>query len=201
LIAEGVNFCWHLGETKNIESDKIDQKGTKSVQKKIEEVVSKNIQPSQKMIEGKAYHQKGAITASLTVNSTAHLGAHKKLRNLTRVFDKGISYNGMDIIMVKRILKRIGIGQKKQKGDNKAKKMIPSHDFFGSFVSCSLDWRLLSIFGALESEICLDGSSTLQPGHDQRQSKAIREKATGQQKCFSPLDNGETLFPKARSIF
>jgi hypothetical protein len=63
------------------------------------------------MVESKARHQKGAVTAGLTVKSTPQLGVCEKLRDFSRVLDKGISLDDMGIVVLKRISKRIGIGQ------------------------------------------------------------------------------------------
>jgi hypothetical protein len=99
---------------------------------KIEQVVSKDVQPIQVKIQGKSRHEKGPVTARLAVNPAPHLGLEEDLRNLPGILDKGISHNGMDIIMMKGIFKRIRIGQKTQENNDQAEKKISSHGLFGS---------------------------------------------------------------------
>jgi len=113
-IPEGVNLSWWMGELQDMKDQKIDQDGTKKVQKKIEEMVSKNIHSSQKVIEAEAGHQQRAVAAGLGVNSTSQLGVHKKLGNPAGVLDKRISLDDMVIIVLKSTLKRIGINQEGQ---------------------------------------------------------------------------------------
>ncbi len=48
------------------------------------------------------------------------------MRNPTRVLDKGISYDGMEVIVLKRIMKRIGIGQEGQEDDEETEEMVAS---------------------------------------------------------------------------
>ncbi len=106
---------------------------------KIEEVVSEDIQSSPKMIESNGRHKKGAVTTGLVVNSTPQLGIYKKLGDLTRVFDKRVSLDDMIVVVLKRIFKRIGIGQEDQEGDEEAEKMISSHELFTSLAFLEAD--------------------------------------------------------------
>lgn len=106
---------------------------------KVEEMVSENVQPPQEMIESEARHQKGTVTAGLAVNSTPQLGVYKKLGDLTWIFDKGVSLDDMVVVVLKRIFKRIGIGQEDQEGNDEAEKMISSHKLFGSFAFLEAD--------------------------------------------------------------
>jgi hypothetical protein len=70
------------------------------------------------MIASEARHQKGTVTAGLAINPTSQLGVCKKLGNLTWILDKGVSLDDMNIVVLKRIFKRIGIGQEDQEGND-----------------------------------------------------------------------------------
>ena len=84
------------------------------------------------MIESKSHQQKRTVAAGFIVNPAAHLGGYKELGDLTGVLDKRIPHDGMDVIVLKRIGKRIGIGQKEQEGNEEAEKMVSSHEISGS---------------------------------------------------------------------
>ena len=97
------------------------------MEKKIEEVVSENIQPSQGVIDGKARHQKGTVTAGLAVNPAPHLGVQKKLKYFTPILDKRILLDDVRIVVLKRTFKGIGIDQEDGEGKEEAEKMIFFH--------------------------------------------------------------------------
>ena len=114
MIAEWLDIGTDTGKTNDVESDKIYQEAAGYVEAKVEQVKSKDIQAAQVKIQSKAGHKKWPVTARFAVRSASHLRLKKELGNLIEIFDKGISHDHMDIIMMERSLEGIGVGQKGQ---------------------------------------------------------------------------------------
>jgi hypothetical protein len=111
LIAERLDLGGGAGETKDVKGDKIHQEAAGYMEAKVEQVISKDIQTAQVIIQSKAGHEEWPVTARFAVSSASHLRLKKELRNFIEIFDKGIPHDHMDIIMMERTFKGIGIGQ------------------------------------------------------------------------------------------
>ncbi len=84
---------------------------------KIEQVIAENTQSSQIVIHGKSGHQQGAIAPGLLKNAASHMRVKKELRYIGKVFNIWVLYDYMNIIILEKTLKRIGVGQEGQKND------------------------------------------------------------------------------------
>ncbi len=132
---------------------------------KVEEMVSENIQSPQAVVESKARHQKGTISTGLAVKPTAHSGIYKKLGNPARVLDKRVSFDDVGIVILKRIFKRIGIGQEDQESHDQAEKFISSHNYLASpRFFCKLINPAFRTFDFLEAKIRLNSTSAFSAG-------------------------------------
>ena len=113
-----MGVCGVTAETKKVEGDKINQEGAEKVHQEVEEMIPKNIQSPQAVVESKARHQQGPVATGLAANTTPQSRIHKKLGNPAWVLDERVFFDDVIIVILKRILKRIGIGEEDQQGND-----------------------------------------------------------------------------------
>ena len=78
----------------------------------IYQMISKNIQPPKEIIQGKGDHEERTITTGFFDRATPQLRIQKKLVVVGRIFDGRIFHDDMEVIILKGILERVGVGRK-----------------------------------------------------------------------------------------
>jgi hypothetical protein len=156
LIAEWLDLGGGAGETNDVESDKIYQEATGYMEAKVEQVISKDTQAAQVIIQSKAGHEEWPVTARFAVNPASHLGLKKELRNSIEIFDKGIPHDHMDIIMMERSFEGIGIGQEGQQDYDEAENSIIFHNLSRSLIFLQADESQPAVLNFFELEIGLN---------------------------------------------
>ena len=87
-------------------------------------MIPKNIQPSDDIIQGKGGHEKRTVGAGLSDRATPQLRIQEELVIVGWIFYGRVLHDDMKVIVLERILKRIGVGQKCQESNEQAKEPV-----------------------------------------------------------------------------